>query len=180
MRGLSVYRVCDWFKHLTTIEAHHEPVTHVQSLSPFIFVAVAALPSPTDQLLQKSHYYRLKAPIWSTDSKKIIAKKMFDAVTRTVLQHYTTNPPSTEDSWYGLWNTIPITLFPSSQRYIVAPQRHIPGENEPDFVNEVVKLMTPMQFRFVLIVKARNIPHWKTGISLLERQIKSQMHAAFS
>jgi hypothetical protein len=26
---------------------------------------------------------------------------MFDATTRTVLQHYTANPPPTEDHWYG-------------------------------------------------------------------------------
>jgi hypothetical protein len=69
---------------------------------------------------------------------------MFDAVTRTVLQHYTANPPATEDSWYGPWNTILTTLFPSSQGYIVTPQRRILGSwerNEPDFVIEVDKLI---------------------------------------
>jgi len=64
----------------------------------------------------------------------------FDIVTRTVLEYYTTNPPATEDVWYGPWNTILTTLFPSAQGYIVTPQRRLPDGPQnhiPDFIIEV-------------------------------------------
>ena len=109
---------------------------------------------------------------------------MFDIVTRTVLQHFTVNPPPTEDLWYGPWNAILNTLFPTTQGYIVAPQRRIPEDSEshvPNFVLEVVRLTTsPIQLRTVLIVKVRNSQHWEAGIPSLERQIKRQTGAAFS
>jgi hypothetical protein len=109
---------------------------------------------------------------------------MFDIVTRTILQHYTINPPSTEDHWYGPWTSILTTLFPTSQGYIVTPQRRIPEDSEshiPDFVIEVVRLISsPIQFRTVLIVEVKNSQHWEAGIPSLERQIKRQTDAAFS
>ncbi|KAF7785101.1 hypothetical protein Agabi119p4_1266 [Agaricus bisporus var. burnettii] len=108
---------------------------------------------------------------------------MFDLVTRSVLGHYTTNPPSSEDHWYGPWNAILTVLFPTAQGYIVTPQRRIPDESDhiPDFVVEVVKIVSPpMQLRTVLIVKIKNSQHWEAGIPALERQILRQTDASFS
>ena len=81
----------------------------------------------------------------------------FDEITRALLQYYTDYPPKTEDAWYGPWNTILTTLFPSAQGYMVAPQQRLPLEDAhlpiPDFFIEVVKLSTgPLTFRTVLIV----------------------------
>ena len=62
-------------------------------------------------------------------------------ITRTVLEYYTAHPPATEDVWYSPWTTILTTLFPSTQGYIVTPQRRLPDDPEshiPDFVIEVV------------------------------------------
>ena len=100
----------------------------------------------------------------------------FDAVTRAVLEHFTTEPPRTEDAWYGPWITILTTLFPSTQGYIITPQRRI-----PDFVIEVVKMgAAPLIFRTVLIAKIRNSQHWEDGVPALERQLNRQLDAAFA
>jgi hypothetical protein len=108
----------------------------------------------------------------------------FDIVTRTVLEYYTTNPPATEDVWYGPWNTILTTLFPSAQGYIVTPQRRLPDDPEshiPDFIIEVVKMSTaPLTFRSVLIAKIKNSQHWEYGIPALQRQLNRQTDAAFA
>ena len=100
----------------------------------------------------------------------------FDILTRTVLQHYTTNPPPTEDLWYGPWNT--------TQGYMVAPQRRLPDDPQshiPDFIIEVVKISTsPLTFRCVLIVEIKNSQHWESGIPALERQLNRQTDAAFA
>lgn len=50
------------------------------------------------------------------------------------------------------------TLYPSTQGYIITPQRRLPDDPHiPDFVIEVVKLSTlPLTFRNVLIVKIKN------------------------
>jgi hypothetical protein len=73
------------------------------------------------------------------------------------------------------------TLFPTSQGYIVTPQRRIPKDTEShisDFVIEVKKLIAPpFQFRTVLV---KNSQHWQAGIPSLERQVKRQPDAAFS
>ncbi|KAF8554795.1 hypothetical protein OG21DRAFT_1603252 [Imleria badia] len=107
-----------------------------------------------------------------------------DMITRTVLEYYTAHPPATEDVWYGPWTTILTTLFPSTQGYIVTPQRRLPNDPEshiPDFVIEVVKLSTPpITFRTVLIVKIKNSQHWQSGIGALERQLGRQTDAAFA
>ncbi|KAF8223936.1 hypothetical protein L208DRAFT_1411116 [Tricholoma matsutake] len=108
----------------------------------------------------------------------------FDIVTRTVLEYYTTNPPATEDVWYGPWTTILTTLFPSTQGYIVTPQRRLPDDPEshiPDFIIEVVKMATaPLTFRSVLIVEIKNSQHWESGIPALQRQLNRQTDAAFA
>ena len=97
-------------------------------------------------LLRKLYHSRPGTSIRPT----ICGQKMFDIVTRTVLQHYTVNPPSTEDHWYGPWTSILTTLFPTPQGYIVTPQRRIPEDSEshiPDFIIEVVRLISsPIQF----------------------------------
>jgi len=85
---------------------------------------------------------------------------MFDPILRTVLEHYATTRPSTEDHWYGPWISILTTLFPTSQGYLILPQRRITEDSQSpihDFVIEVAKLATsPFQLRTVLVVKARN------------------------
>src|ERR1700733_13253861 len=95
----------------------------------------------------------------------------------------TTNPPATEDVWYGPWTTILTTLFPSTQGYIVTPQRRLPDPEShiPDFIIEVVKMATaPLAFRSVLIVKIKNSQHWEPGIPALQRQLNRQTDAAFA
>lgn len=108
----------------------------------------------------------------------------FDIVTRTVLEYYTTNPPALEDVWYGPWTTILTILFPSTQGYIVTPQRRLPDDPEshiPDFIIEVVKMATaPLTFRSVLIVEIKNSQHWESGIPALQRQLNRQTDAAFA
>jgi len=109
----------------------------------------------------------------------------FDIMTRAVLEYYTAHPPATEDAWYGPWTTILTTLFPSSQGYLVTPQRRLPDDTQSDFrdlIIEVVKLsMSPLTFRrSVLIVKVRNTQHWQSGIGGLERQLNRQTDAAFA
>ena len=108
----------------------------------------------------------------------------FGVTTRSVLEYYTAHPPPTEDAWYGPWNAILTTLFPSTQGYVITPQRRIPDDSEshiPDFVIEVVKLSTPpLTFRTVLIVKVKNTQHWPNGIGSLERQINRQTDASFA
>ena len=106
----------------------------------------------------------------------------FDIVTRTVLECYTTHTPTTEDVWYGPWTTILTTLFPSTQEYIVTPQRRLLDDSEsPDLIIEVVKMATvPLTFRSVLIVKIKNTQHWKSGIPALQRQLNRQTEAAFA
>jgi hypothetical protein len=85
----------------------------------------------------------------------LVRQKMFDAVTRAVLEYYTTQPPATENHWYGLWVSILTTLFPASKGYIVTPQCRVPEDSErhiPDFVFEVAEVATsPMRFRTILI-----------------------------
>ncbi|OBZ67868.1 hypothetical protein A0H81_12277 [Grifola frondosa] len=105
----------------------------------------------------------------------------FDIIVRTVLEHYTAYPPTTEDAWYGPWTTILVTLFPSIEGYVVTPQHRVPESHTPDLVLEVVKLsFSPLSFRTVLIVKIRNTQHWESGIVALQRQIARQTDAAFA
>jgi hypothetical protein len=107
-----------------------------------------------------------------------------DAITRAVLEHYTAHPPRTEDAWYGPWNAILASLFPSTQGYLVSPQQRLPSDDQshiPDFVIEVVKLSTPpLTLRTVLIVKIMNTQHWPSGIQALRRQLGRQTNAAFA
>jgi len=124
----------------------------------------------------------------------------FDAITRAVLEYYTALPPAAEDHWYGPWNTILTTLFPSSQGYMVTPQRRLrppagdPESHIPDLVIEVDKLsstsstgtgtVTGLTFRTVLIAKIRNSQHWQSGLGIgietLERQLDRETDAAFA
>ena len=109
----------------------------------------------------------------------------FDIVTRTVLEYYTMHPPATKDVWYGPWTTILTSLFPSTEGYIVTPQRRPPDDSDshiPDFIIEVVKLSTALAliFRTVLIVEIKNSQHWESGIPALVQQLSRQTDAAFA
>jgi hypothetical protein len=108
----------------------------------------------------------------------------FDATTLAVLEYYTTHPPKTEDEWYGPWTTILTTIFPTTEGYIITPQRRLTEDSEshiPDFVIHVVKLTSPpVTFRTVLIVKVKNSQHWQSGIGTLMRQINRQVGTAFA
>ncbi len=108
-----------------------------------------------------------------------------DAIIRAVLEHYTAQPPRTEDAWYGPWNYILTVLFPAAQGYIVTPQHRLPRVDDQsliqDFVIEVVKLsMPPLTFRTVLIVEIKNTQHWQSGIQRLQDQIDLQCDSAFA
>jgi hypothetical protein len=94
-----------------------------------------------------------------------------DMIPRTVLEYYTTLP--SKDAWNGPWITILTTLFPSTQGYMVSPQRRLPNDPEshiPDLIIEVVKitLSTPITFRTVLIVEIKDSELWQSGIGALE------------
>jgi hypothetical protein len=92
----------------------------------------------------------------------------FDIVTRTVLE-------------YWPWTTILTFLFPSTEGYIVTPQRRLPDDSDSHFVVGVVKLSTaPLIFRTVLVVEIKNSQHWENGIPALERQLNRQTDAAFA
>jgi len=108
----------------------------------------------------------------------------FDVTTRILLEHYTNVPPRTEDVWYGPWITILTTLFPSSEGYVVSPQRRVVEDSQthiPDFLIEVAMLSTaPVILRTVLIVKIKNSQHWESGQDALTRQIKLQTDVAFA
>lgn len=108
---------------------------------------------------------------------------LLDAITRAVLEHYTEQPPRTEDAWYGPWTTILTSLFPSTQGYIVTPLQRLASDDQshiPDFIFGVVKLSTPpLTFRTVLIVKIKNTQHWPRGIPALRCQLGRQTDAAF-
>ena len=84
----------------------------------------------------------------------------FDVLTRTILEHYTAHPPTTEDVWYGPWTSILTTLFPTTQGYMVTPQRRLSDDSEshiPDFIIEVARLSTPpLTLRTVLVVEIKN------------------------
>jgi len=107
-----------------------------------------------------------------------------DAITRAVLEKYTTRPPPREDAWYGPWTTILTSLFPSSQGYLVNPQQRLPSDAHtyiPEVIIEVIRLSTPpLTFRTVLIVKFKNTQHWPSGIQALKRQLGRHTNAAFS
>ena len=107
----------------------------------------------------------------------------FDLTTRTLLEHYTANPPRTEDVWYGPWISILTTLFPPAQGYFVTPQRRVAEDSQvhiPDLLIEVAKISSPpLILRTVLIVKVRNSQHWESGKDVLMRRIKLQTDAAF-
>jgi len=107
----------------------------------------------------------------------------FDAVTHTVLEHFTTNPSAAEDAWYGPWITILTTLFPTTQGYIVTPQCRLPDDPQshiPDLVIEVVKMATaPLIFQTVLIVEIKNSQHWKYGIPALVSPAQSTNRRCF-
>ena len=91
-------------------------------------------------------------------------------MTRTVLEHYTAHPPAIEDIWFGPWTATGIltTLFPTSQEYIVTPQRRVQEDPEsyiPDFIIEVAKMSTApaLTFRTVLVLQVKKHPALAVG-----------------
>ncbi|KAF5380085.1 hypothetical protein D9615_006203 [Tricholomella constricta] len=107
----------------------------------------------------------------------------FDNSTCTILQRFTTIQPPTEDLWYGPWTSILTTLFPTTQGYMVAPQRRFsfddPENHDSDFIIEVMKLSTaPFTLRCVLVVKIRNSQHWEPGLPVLQCLLDMHTHAA--
>src|SRR5712675_2570690 len=109
---------------------------------------------------------------------------LLDAVTRAILEHYTAQPPRTEDAWYGPWTAILTSLFPITHGYLVTPQQRLPNDDQshiPDFIIEVVKISTsPLALRTVLIVEIKNTQHWPNRIQALKRQLGRQTDAAFA
>ena len=55
---------------------------------------------------------------------------LLDAVTRAILEHYTAQPPRTEDAWYGPWTAILTSLFPITHGYLVTPQQCLPIDDQ--------------------------------------------------
>jgi hypothetical protein len=66
-----------------------------------------------------------------------------DPFTCAVLEDYTAQLPGMEDSWYGLWHSILMSLFLPSQGYIVNPQQCIPS-NANTYIPEVIFKVTKL------------------------------------
>lgn len=110
----------------------------------------------------------------------------FNVITKALLEDYTLRTPDNESEWYGPWNDILKEFFPVDKGYIVIPQKRLLGDDDhssriPDFVFEVVKITPPsLNKRVVLITEIKNSQYWKSGIAMLEKQIKAQVDHAFS
>ena len=108
------------------------------------------------------------------------------ALTRQVLEYYTTNTAPMESVWYGPWTTILTTLFPATDGFQVTPQRKLDeDDNEstiPDYIIEVSKATEPgrLNFQVVLIVEVKNSQHWPDGVERLSVKICKQANSAFS
>jgi len=96
----------------------------------------------------------------------------FNVIIRSILEHYSAHlPPRTHGMAHGRPspNLLPFhqRLHSCSTSFPDDPERHI-----PDFIIEVVKLITPtFTVRTVLIVEVNNPQHLQFGISALERQL---------
>ncbi|KAF8274311.1 hypothetical protein EI94DRAFT_1714142 [Lactarius quietus] len=109
---------------------------------------------------------------------------MFDSVTCTILQHFTTKPPRHVCNRSGPWMSILVTLFPPSQDYALTPQGCIAEDSHhtPYLLLEVAKMtyLPSVQLRTVLIVAIMDGPDWRAGIPLLETEINRQIVASFN
>jgi hypothetical protein len=114
----------------------------------------------------------------------MFSRMPFDATTQTLLEYYTANPPTTEDVWYGPWNANLNALFPTSNGYVVSPQRVANNDDDrnriPDFVIFVLRIAPPLRLQPVLVVKIKNTHHWPSGIDRLDAQINLQTDAALA
>ena len=105
----------------------------------------------------------------------------FDIPARTLPELYTNHPPRTENVWYGPWNTILATLFPSIQGYVVTPQLCVAEDSRKYILIEVAKISTPtLTLRTVLIVQVKNPQHWESDKGALVRHIGLRTDAAFA
>ena len=59
-----------------------------------------------------------------SQNRCVLLNTMFDPFIRDLIERYTENPQEAiGDGWFGPWNAILTTLFPSAQGYIVTPHR---------------------------------------------------------
>ena len=144
---------------------------------------VPAFRYPPSNVTPERIVRNLSSPFYRNISDPVTkrAAMSFDITTRTLLQYYTDHPPRTEDVWYGPWNAILTTLFPSIQGYVITPQRRIVEDSQARFLIEVAKISTPpLTLRTVLIVEIKNSQHWESGRDTLIRQIGLQADMTFA
>jgi hypothetical protein len=114
----------------------------------------------------------------------VLLKMGFDVLTRTLLENYSIRAPHFVDVWYGPWNTILTTLFPTSQGYVVTPRRRVEDVSTlqiPDLIIEVTKVALPsLTPRAVLIFEMKNSQHWDHGVEALMQKIRRRSEREFS
>jgi hypothetical protein len=165
--------------HTPTLRFRHNPwCGRTPNIAPFSTPDLARY-----QKKVQNHQYQYPT---ATTCNHLTTKMPFDVMTRTVLEHYTAHPPAIEDFWFGPWTAILTTVFPTSQEYIVTPQRRVQEDPEsyiPDFIIEVAKMSTApaLTFRTVLVLQVKNTQRWQsTGIEALQRQLNRQTDVAFA
>jgi hypothetical protein len=109
------------------------------------------------------------------------------ALTRQVLQYYTTNQAPMESVWYGPWTTILTSLFPAADGFQVTPQLKPVDDDDnestiPDFIIEVSRATEPggLHLQVILIVEVKNYQHWPEGVARLFVQLCRQVNSAFA
>lgn len=119
---------------------------------------------------------------YSEPSSSTLHAGMFDQATQAALERPTLQGSPSESMWYGPWNSIIVSLFPSSDGYIVTPQMRYPQIGQiPNFALEVARLrIPPTTFQVVLVVEIKNSHLWPSGISRLERQLDAHTDASFA
>ena len=119
--------------------------------------------------------------------KRIIRPKlpssyyMFDEILRARLEGLSLYNPSSESMWYGPWNSILTSLFPTSDGFFVTPQKVILSQTRQiaDFVIEVTRVKTPNLIQAVLIVEIKNTLLWPSVVPRLDEQLSKQIDANF-
>ena len=113
----------------------------------------------------------------------------FDNHTLAFVEHFVVHaPPDAMDVWYGPWNTILSSIFPSSRGYMVFPMgdKGVSGPPVPDLFIEVAKVtITPgpdpsLLFRTVLILEIKDPQYLDHGKEALLQQLRRETDLAFS
>ena len=111
----------------------------------------------------------------------------FPALTRQVLEYYTTHQPPKESVWYGPWTTILTALFPATDGFVVTPQLQIINKDNdestiPNFVIQVSKFAQPgaLDLQTAPIAGIKNSHYWPNGAERLFIQICKQANSTFS